>query len=67
MKKDAEPNSSTYNIIIDMLCIAGRVEENYKIRDDMEHSGLFPNLLTVNIMVDRLCKARKLEGGLFNV
>jgi pentatricopeptide repeat protein len=44
-----------------MLCLAGRVEEAYDIRNSMEASGLFPNVATANIMVDRLCKAKKLE------
>jgi pentatricopeptide repeat protein len=61
MKKDAKPNTSTYNIVIDMLCMAGRVNEAYKVRDEMELAGMFPNLLTFNIMVDKLCKAKHLE------
>jgi pentatricopeptide repeat protein len=64
MKKDAKPNTSTYNIVIDVLCMAGRVIEAYKVQDEMELAGMLPNLLTFNIMVDRLCKAKHLEEGL---
>ncbi|KAK9132778.1 hypothetical protein Scep_012306 [Stephania cephalantha] len=61
MKKDAEPNLSTYNSLIDMFCKARNLGSASEIQNGMEQVGLFPNILTVNIMVDRLCKAKKLD------
>ena len=31
MKKDADPNISTYNIIIDILCKVDRLDDAYKM------------------------------------
>ncbi|CDP09647.1 unnamed protein product [Coffea canephora] len=56
MKKDAAPNRTTYNIIIDMLCREGQYRAALDVRDAMKFSGLFPNVLTVNIMIDNTQK-----------
>ena len=56
MKKDAKPNLSTYNIIIDILCKANIYDDAYKVQETMAHASLFPTVMTINIMIDRLCK-----------
>ena len=45
------PNEVTYNSIIDVLCIEGRLVEDFRLFDAMERTGVTPTVTTYSKLI----------------
>jgi pentatricopeptide repeat protein len=56
IKRRIQPNLYTFNILINGLCRAGKLNKAEDVIEDMKAWGISPNVVTYNTLVDGYCK-----------
>ncbi|OMO97150.1 hypothetical protein COLO4_14849 [Corchorus olitorius] len=59
--KGCQPDEFTYNMLIDNLCLRGKLEEALALLKDMESSGCARNVITYNTLIDGFCKNKRIQ------
>ncbi|GKV30035.1 hypothetical protein SLEP1_g38901 [Rubroshorea leprosula] len=59
--KECQPDEYTYNMLIDILCSRGKMEEALSLLQEMELSGCARNVVTYNTLIDGFIKNKGIE------
>ncbi|XP_059626248.1 pentatricopeptide repeat-containing protein At3g07290, mitochondrial [Cornus florida] len=68
-KRDVcSPNSVTYSILIHCLCEAGKLEEAFRLMEEMKEKGCQPSTRTYTVLIKAVCDAGLMDKaiGLFD-
>jgi leucine-rich PPR motif-containing protein len=55
-----EPDAITYNTFIDELCTGGRIDDTYKLLEEMKDKDSM-DIVTYNTLLHGLCKAGRVD------
>ena len=58
------PDVSTYEDLIEGMCLAGKIEEAYKFLEEMGNKGYPPDSVTYNCFLKVLCHSKKRDEAL---
>ncbi|OAY28807.1 putative pentatricopeptide repeat-containing protein At1g53330 isoform X1 [Manihot esculenta] len=64
IERNLKPDACTYNILIRGLCADRRLDDAWKVFDEMRKRDLFPNVVTFGILIYGLCLDLKLKEAL---
>nr|UPT48783.1 pentatricopeptide repeat protein AaPPR794 [Agave angustifolia] len=63
MEYECEPNTVTFNCLMDGFCKAGEIGKACELRGRMERNGVTPNVVTLNTLVSGMCRDGKVGGA----